>query len=404
MSAELARRLLQTGVVPPEEVHAALLDMVTLGVPFVQALVSRGASVGDLVERELARMRVPSLRSVKVAPELTADLPVGMCERLLAVPVGASGKGEIEIACVDPLDPAVGIEFSDKLQAPVRIVRAPLAEILLAIERWLDDRDAGVPSARTPAFGTRAVRKPSWRPEGRLSIPDDTDIKRTPTGRPSSPPIPLVRRSLAPDPTRLGSGSEVTIANPGDEGDETVIDLFRTKGPSPIEAAIAPSIPPPPPSVEPLSRELDAGMLDVAASPDQVVKSLVDLVIPLARSAVVFAAKAGVFEVRQASADLAGRARGLRLEVTRENVLERAAREGHYLGTIPEGLEHADVRALVGDVEVYATPVMVSDRAALVLLLGDLRVTFDGTRRADELALRAGRALERIVRAKKHST
>jgi hypothetical protein len=43
----------------------------------------------------------------------------------------------------------------------------------------------------------------------------------------------------------------------------------------------------------------------------------------------------------------------------------------------------------------------VSDRPALILLLGDLRVTFDGTRRADELTLRAGRSLERIVRAKK---
>src|SRR5262245_1900953 len=185
MSAELARRLLQTGVVPPEEVHAALLDMVTLGVPFVQALVSRGAAVGDLVERELARMRVPSLRSVRVANELTTGLPAGMCERLLAVPLGVSNTGEIEVACVDPLDPAVGIEFSTKLGMPVRIVRASLAEILLAIERWLDDRDAGVPSTRTPAFGTRAVRKASNPPGGRLSFTGEEN--KSPSGRPSSP-------------------------------------------------------------------------------------------------------------------------------------------------------------------------------------------------------------------------
>src|SRR5262245_14366941 len=139
MSAELARRLLQGGVVPPEEVHAALLDMATLGVPFVQALVSRGANVSDLVERELARMRIPTLRSVKVSNELTTGLPVGMCERLLAVPIGMGSEGDIEVACADPLDPAVGIEFSEKLRAPIRIMRAPIAEILLGIERWLDE-------------------------------------------------------------------------------------------------------------------------------------------------------------------------------------------------------------------------------------------------------------------------
>ncbi len=161
MSVELARRLLEHGTVSPDEVYTALLDVVTLGVPFVQALVARGVKLGTEVERELGRLRVPSITDVRVSPELADQLPVGMCERLLAVPMRRAPSGEIEVAAVDPLDPAVAAELGYRFRAPLRISRASLAELLLSIERWLDERIPESRASRTPAFGTFVTEKKS---------------------------------------------------------------------------------------------------------------------------------------------------------------------------------------------------------------------------------------------------
>src|SRR5205085_1847609 len=80
------------------------------------------------------------------------------------------------------------------------------------------------------------------------------------------------------------------------------------------------------------------------------------------------------------------------------SVLETAVKSGFYLGPIPNTPNHRELRdALTPDSvnEVYVTVVTVSDRPSLVWLIAGFEQSLDLTRRADEIALLAGRALAR---------
>jgi len=391
VSAELARHLLQTGSIAPEEVHAALLDVVTLGVPFVQALVSRGSAIGERLESELARLRVPTLRSVQVSRELAARLPSGMCERLLAVPVGRAGTGEVEVACVDPLDPAIGAEFAHKLGAPVKIVRAPLSQVLLGIERWLDTRDRQRAMSPTPALGSlRAVD-----PKGGLSralgrVLGDTASAEPDEEAPTSS-FPLVPRSVPPVRPKtnpgLGGLDRSWDDEPPDSSGQPVISLMRPK----------PLAPP----VQERSAELDLSRLETVQSPDALVRELVDLASPVARFVVVLALRSGVHEARGACPELARDLERLEVASSPRAVPDLAVLDGHYLGRLPEDEQHRQLREVLGDGEVYAAPVLLSGRPSLTLLLARFDSSLETTRSADRLAAAASAALERIVLQKK---
>jgi hypothetical protein len=86
------------------------------------------------------------------------------------------------------------------------------------------------------------------------------------------------------------------------------------------------------------------------------------------------------------------------------SVLETAVKSGFYLGPIPNTPNHRELRdALPPDAanEVYVTVVTVSDRPSLVWLIAGFEQSLDLTRRADEIAQVAGRALGRILRQRK---
>jgi hypothetical protein len=417
VSVPLARRLVENGVVASDDVYTALLDVVTLGVPFVQALVARGHKLGDQVERELARVRVPAVNEVRVSAELADKLPVGMCERLLAVPMGRGKRGDIEVAAVDPLDPAVATELSHRFKAPIRISRATLASVLLAIERWLDERAPESRASRTPAFGTYVTRNPTGpgfhiaqridepaRPP-RLIEPGN-ELQSEP---PPSHPIPLVR-SIAPE--RDKGRRSLTGTDPGvgdvtrvildekDEIGEPVIGLFRSKPPPP------PAGPPPSLEVPTLIVPADPAELDRAESADEVLELLARLALPLARSAVVFAVRSGAYASRSATRDLRERidSEPLRIEMSQYGVIDAAFTDGHFLGRIPDDDSNESLRRLLGGVEIYVVPVFVTDRPACAIVLVELRNTFEDTRRADDLAKQAGSAFERIVRDRKRGS
>jgi len=403
MSAELARRLLETGVVPADEIYAALSDAVSLGVPFVQALITRGPGTADLVDRELARSRGPVLGSVTVSLELTEGLPTGMCERLLAVPVGRSPNGSVEVAAVDPFDPAVGVELAHQLGAPVSIVRAPLGELLLALDRWLDERDrAAVRSTRTPAFGTRVLRRdasPAFRQAYRVSA--EGRSTESASEHQSWPPIPLVRRSMPPAPvaapaavsprsrvdTNPGVGSTPATLRYGvDETGTEVIPLSRSKAP-PAQSS-KPSVP----------REPELSLLDAATSAEELVHQLAEVAAPLAARALVLAQKGKTYESR-ASHPTDPLALGLR--AAGASVLETALRDGHYLGRLPDDPAHAELARWLGSGEVYVTTVRLGERVPISLVLSGLTATLDSTRHADAVVRRAEQVLERILRDKK---
>lgn len=187
MSIDLGRRLIAAGLVPPEEVEAALFVSVARGVPFARVLIDRGAINERGLERELERLGGLGLRQVAGAAELVARLPRAMCRRLAALPTKYDPQtGTIDVAAADPLDPHVASEFGFHLGASIRVVRAPIAAIEEAIRRLeLDEPE--------PAGRARERRKTPPFPHGapQSSLPPPVLDEA---------PIPLVRKAQVPPP------------------------------------------------------------------------------------------------------------------------------------------------------------------------------------------------------------
>jgi hypothetical protein len=214
-----------------------------------------------------------------------------------------------------------------------------------------------------------------------------------------------VRRSLAPRPPSMVPPRSAPPAALGEA--EGVALSWRSK-PPPVDlvANVAPnehvereSLPPP--SVVARSAR-DA--LEEATTPEGILNALRDGLAPA--PSVVFAVKNASFDGRVASAVIERRraAKEISLLSHQPSVLETAVKSGFYLGPIPNTPNHRDLRdALPPDAvnEVYVTVITVSDRPSLVWLIAGFEQSLDLTRRADEIALVAGRALARILRDRK---
>ncbi len=198
VSIDLGRRLIAAGVVPPEEVEAALFLSSVRGVPFTRVLLDRGAISARSLEDELERVGGLGLRQVAGAPDLVAKLPRAMCRRLAALPVRVDNvTGTVDVVAADPLDAHVPSEFGFHLGAPIRVLRAPIAAIEEAIRRLeLDDQTPGPGRSRrvTPPF-------PHGAPQSTIP-PPVVDAE----------PIPLVRRlALTPLPASETEPSRTAI-------------------------------------------------------------------------------------------------------------------------------------------------------------------------------------------------
>lgn len=342
MTVELARRLLQSGV-PASDVEDALLRMVERGVSLSQAVAERFPELAAVLERELSRVDLPSVYSVRPLPRLVSRLPEGMCQRLLAVPVNVDLRtSRVDVAAVEALDPHIASEFAFHLDAPVRVLAAPYAAVRAALQ------SLGSPSTL-----------------------------------PSDPPIPLVRRSMLPDEGRASGGPstrELIVSEP-----------VRSQEPPPERAPG-------------LDFEAVLGALERATKPEEVTELLCQGVRPAL--GVVFAIRSGAYDARAASPELAapGDVRLLGVRVGQPSVVESAIETGFYLGPLPNTPVHDGLRARLPEAatrEVYAAVVMVSGRPSLVLLVAGFTQALETTRRADQLADAAGKALERIVRSRK---
>lgn len=424
VSVDLALRLARSGVVPGGEVEAALLDSMQRGVAFPLAFAERGPVMAQLLERELARSGAPLIRTVRAVPELVAQLPIGMCPHLLAVPVRQDGRtGTVDVAAVDPLDSHLPAEFVFHLGAPVRVLRAPLAEVLAALETLPDmpiaPRVVPVPrsgaSAGTPAFGMPAVRREgparvdrrrtSTQPRGLpASQPPPARESQPPASRGSEPPIPLVRRSITPGRwPRRGTNPGVGAAAPPaidvleDEAGDPVINLFRSKPPPGSDAGVE--------SGTSLRSQDDFGLalmaLAEAETPDAVARQLVAGMSTVARHVVVLAVRSASYDGRTGTGDRE-RIRSLHVPTSSPSVFATAAQAGFYLGPLPLTPAHAELAELLGNTdEIYVVPVVVSGRGALMVVASGFASSFEATRRADRLAAAAGEAVEQILRRKK---
>lgn len=199
MSIDLGRRLIAAGVVPPEEVEAALFLSVVRGVPFARVLLDRGALSERGLEEELERVGGLGLRQVAGAAEIVARLPRAMCRRLAALPTRVDpASGAVDVAAADPLDAHVAAEFGFHLGVPIRVLRAPIVAIEEAIRRLeLDEQEAPErvrPRRVTPAF-------PHGAPQSSIPPPviDEAPIPLVRKIAGTAPPTPRSATARPPD-------------------------------------------------------------------------------------------------------------------------------------------------------------------------------------------------------------
>jgi hypothetical protein len=394
VTVELARRLIENGV-PLADIEAALLSVVERGLPLSEALARQDPALLARVEQELNRSELPSVLTVRASPELYARLPDGMCRGLLAVPVHVDPRtGRVDVAAVEPLDPHIAQEFGYQLDQPVRVLHASREAVSGALDK-LQQR-------------TKVSVLPPGRPAEALGSDAPIPLVKVDSGARSDAPIPLVRRSLVP--VRPAPGRSLP---PGAlPEDESVAASWRSR-PPPVDLVVGAraeaarveavrsepvqrSSLPPPPTV----RE----RLELAVSPEQVLELLRDALAPA--PSIIFAVKSASFDGRVATEAVERRvpAKQLSLLAHQPSVLETAVKSGFYLGPIPNTPNHRELRdALPPDAanEVYVTVVTVEGRPSLVWLIAGFEQSLDLTRRADEIALAAGRALARILRDRK---
>lgn len=410
MAVELARRLIESGA-PLVDVEAALLRAVEGRMSLSQALAEHDVGLLSRIEQELGRSDLPSVLTVRASPEVVARLPAGICQRLLAVPVHVDPRsGRVDVATVEPLDAHIAQEFAYHLDQSVRLLHASYEAVQGALQGLQRGTKVAANSGARPssALGSDApiplVKLD--KAESDAPIPLIKPDKLEPGTR-SDAPIPLVTRSLAP--ARVGSvrprprslAPSPSGVMPGADGAAL---SWRSK-PPPVDLvqsaeqerrAAAAAAPPSPPS----ARE----QLELASSPEAVLALVRDSVAPAV--SIVFAVKPASFDGRVGSAAIEARAavKSISLLSHQPSVLETAVKSGFYLGPIPNTPNHRELRdALPPDAlhEVYVTVVTVSDRPSLVWLIAGFEQSLDLTRRADEIALVAGRALERILRQRK---
>jgi hypothetical protein len=369
-------------------VEAALFEAVGRGVSLVRAVNERYPELLVLLERALDRVAVPPVHSVRPHAELIARLPAGMCERLLALPVRSDSRGEsVDVASVDVLDAHVASEFAFQLGMPVRILRAPLQAIALAL-KGLREPAAGALTEK-PFSGNPAVPTGGSAPVGRSE-------------RLSERPLPLIKKSLAPNPPWTTDAPAVSFIEPArleidDPTPEPVLSLGRSK---PFAGPGAELGGPP----WTLEFEAAVAALDSASSPEQVVSGLCEGLGPV--PALVFAVRGSSFAVRGGSAALGPAAllRTISVPSGNGNLLDAAARLGFYFGPLAQLLSLVSLRGNWGvppGSDCYARAVNVSERASLIVLMAGFSESTEATRRADVLAQSASSALERIVRSRK---
>ncbi len=351
MSLELARRLLHGGAAASADVEAALLEALIRRRSLVEVLWKNYPELWRVSRRELEKLNVPALQSVRPSLELS-DLPVAMCEAFFAVPVRRDVlTGTVEVAAANPLDRHMADEFSFQLGAAVRVLGAPIEAIAAAIEQLKTIQPE--PSRRRPGAGRR---DPRFGTQVRAQL----DGGRAENGS---------RRTTTP-----GVGGS---APPPDSQLEGALDLERSLAKSKLA-------------------------LEQASSPDRVVDAVLKALCPGGKS-FVFTVRNGEFHGNAAHGhfepplDL----REVILETEETGVLRTALLKGYYLGQLPEERIHGRWRHWIGQDELYAAPVFVGDRPVLMLVIAGFERAFTATRRVDILAQAAGQALERIVRDRK---
>jgi type II secretion system (T2SS) protein E len=207
VALELARRLLRTDAVDPDALATALLESEARQVALATALLSTGALDAPRLERVLEGPQGPFMESLVPYMALVRALPPGICERLLAVPVGRNpATGAVDVAFVQPTDGHAIQEMAYWLQAPVQPVRTTLGALRIALASSSDSETrANSDSIRPPATGQPDPSSPvealsHSSPAGPPSSASPvTERGPFPSGaaEPDAAPVPTMRGPLA---------------------------------------------------------------------------------------------------------------------------------------------------------------------------------------------------------------
>lgn len=168
MPDELTKALLLEEVASEASIAEALFASVTTGVPLLEALTEAGAVGPEVLARYLARTEAPFLRQVVPIAELVDRLPIGLCARLLALPVRRDAiTGTIDVVVADAGDTHAAAEIAFHLGAPVRLVRASTAAVDEALRKL---RLRSHPPSRPPG-SARGLGPPASLPPASLPPP-----------------------------------------------------------------------------------------------------------------------------------------------------------------------------------------------------------------------------------------
>ncbi len=207
VTLELARRLLRTDAVDHDALATALLESEARRVPLATALVSTGALDAPRLARLLEGAYGPFMESIVPCMALVRALPLGICERLLAVPVGRNpATGAVDVAFVQPTDGHAIREMAYWLRAPVQAVRTTLAALRIALASSSDSETrtpygsirpsaTGQPDRSSPI---QALSEPSLAgpPSSASPITERGPFPSSSAG-PDAAPVPTMRGPLA---------------------------------------------------------------------------------------------------------------------------------------------------------------------------------------------------------------
>jgi hypothetical protein len=380
-------------------VEAALHAALERGVALPEAIYSQFPALSGILERALSREEIAEVHTVRPATALARRLPVGMCERLLSVPLQVDSRSRrLDVAAVDVLDEHIPQEFSFHLKMPVRVLRARFDEVMAALD-GLHTSGTFLPGLSRMLRGEGAnVGSDESNVEDRIQ--GDAEVRNLP----SDPPIPLVRKSIVPRAPRAEDASPLEVKRPStpappateqpsERPSEPILSLRRAK---PDASALGAT----------WTRDLPSALAEIDASEtaEQVLQAVAAALEPL--RAIILALRGASFVGRVGSAALGRDAdvRSLAVRASGVSALDRAVEAGFYLGGLPFMEAHerlARMLAVSGPAEVYARTVLVSERPSSVIVVAGFRESTEASRRVDELARSAGVALERIVLRRK---
>jgi hypothetical protein len=462
MGFALARALLLADAVTAEGLAQALLVAGARGTSLVRALLATRAIEPGRLEQQLEGGDAPTMRHVAPVMSLVNQLPPGLCERLLALPVRRDPRtGTVDVAVVDARDPHPVEEVAHWLRAPVRMVRTSLASMEAALKRMNARPEVGVRSLAAPIWVPAAVEPPqdlSKTPAYGSPIVDESQLGDSPDSSPTevvdfgvaSPNIPfaLKRKSLAsisfheigapavekdaryPDgrpwsePPSAPSASARAHAT---AETEPVLDLRRRKSTIPPDVAHASTMPAPEPrpmtpsplAAPPVAPNAPAPPFDDARSVfdaihaatdrDSILELLVAGARTVARKVAVLAVKRDALIGWTCSPELGDRGliRAARVSFTLSDVFSTAlASDAAHLARIPKDATHAPLLAVMKSPprgEVGLVAVRVGGKPVALLMADELGDASLGTRRLQELAAAAGEALERLLRERRRA-